>query len=460
MAYIRLSTPDAGLFAGPIGKERAYPLPGRVTGWAWLPDSKSLLAMVADTQSLSTLVRLELSSGRTEVLARDLDADPTFSPVAVTTDGHYAYVALASLGIPSPQDRKESVANRDLDIYEVKLVYGRRHVVVGTPADDFAPQVSAGHLYWTTASIDASVVVIPIAGGAARTIVPGGQVPSWRPDGQQMGYFFGASRMADWSLNFDGGIVDVDAAGAAVGTPRAFTTWYGEDFPPVWSPDGRWIAYHSHRPPAPTVSYEGNSDDIWLRRAGAPAAEDIRLTDFGLEAGSPDWSPDGTRLVFTSWEKDGEPEGAFPWIVTIDPSTGRPLWHGRLPLPAPIRGAEQAAWSPNGEELAIEEKTAEGRHRLWVVRADGNRARKVVDYAMPTYGGVDWTPDGKTLVYSALAGERMQLFTVPAGGGTPRKLTTDQQNLLHPQVSPNGELIAATRVLQRKELWRVPLPPR
>jgi Tol biopolymer transport system component len=389
-----------------------------------------------------------------------LDADPTFSPVAVAADGQRAYVALASLGTPSPEVRKEPVADRDLDIYEIDLTSGERHVVVDTPAEDFAPQVSAGHLHWTTASLDASVVVIPAAGGEARVVVPGGQVPTWRPDGRQMGYFFGQWRLADGVVNSDGGIVEVDSAGAPVGRPQAFITWYGEDFPPVWSPDGRWIAYHSHRSPTQAIPHQGSSDDIWLRRLGAPAAEDIRLTDFGVEAGSPDWSPDGTRLIFTSWEQDGEPAGSFPWMVTIEPSTGRPLRHGRLPLHAGIRGAEQAAWSPNGEEIAIEEKVGGDRQRLWVISTDGRSARKVVDYRMTTYGGVDWTPDGETLVYSAVDGKRMQLYSVPAKGGAPRKLTTDEENLLHPQVSPEGKLIAATRLLQRKELWRARLPER
>jgi Tol biopolymer transport system component len=118
----------------------------------------------------------------------------------------------------------------------------------------------------------------------------------------------------------------------------------------------------------------------------------------------------------------------------------------------------EAAWSPSGKEIAIEESVGGGRQRLWVISADGRRGRKAVDYLMTTYGGVDWTPDGETLIYSAVDGERMQLYSVPAKGGVPRKLTTDQQNLLHPQVSPNGKLIAATRLLQRKELWRARLP--
>jgi Tol biopolymer transport system component len=433
-----------------------------VTGYAWLPDGKSLLVLTVGASGVSSLSRLELASGETHAIARDLDAKPTFSPVAVAPDGRHAYLALAGTGAPSPEARHRPNADRDLGIYEVDLATGDRHIVVDTPAEEFAPRVAAGYLYWTSAAMDQSVVVLPSAGGPARTVVRGAEVPTWRPDGREIGFAFGDWRLADWALNWDGGVIDVDATGNPVGKPRPFITGYHEDFPPVWSPDGRWIAYHSHRPrtPVPRYDSEGSTDDIWLRPAGAPPVDtaEMRLTDFGWEAGSPDWSPDGTRLLFTSWERGGKPGVSYAWTVTIDPATGRAVGHGRLPLPAPIRGAEMAAWGPTGE-IAIEEKRAAGRHTLWVIRPGGSAARKVVEYAMPTYGGVDWSPDGRVLVYSAVSGARMQLFAVPVAGGEPRQLTADSANLLNPQISPDGRLIAASRVLQQKEIWRVRLRP-
>jgi Tol biopolymer transport system component len=90
--------------------------------------------------------------------------------------------------------------------------------------------------------------------------------------------------------------------------------------------------------------------------------------------------------------------------------------------------------------------------------SDGRSARKVVEYPLRTYGGVSWTPDGRTLVYPALVKGRMQLFAVSAAGGTPRQLTHDSANIFTPRVSPDGRLVAATRIMHRKEIWRMPLP--
>jgi Tol biopolymer transport system component len=93
-----------------------------------------------------------------------------------------------------------------------------------------------------------------------------------------------------------------------------------------------------------------------------------------------------------------------------------------------------------------------------VVKADGSEGRKRVEYDMKTYGGLDWTPDGRSLVYAALAGGRMQIFAVGAREGDPRPLTREAAHLFQPQVSPDGRLIASTRLRQAKEIWRLSLP--
>jgi Tol biopolymer transport system component len=461
VAFSRPSTDS--VYAGPVGRARGYRMPGVVTGLTWLPDGGSLLVLTREASGTSTLSRLELTRGHSTPVARDLDAATFGSPLAVGPDGRHAYVALASSGAPAPEARHEPYARRRLGIYEVDLATGTRRSVVPAPekGDAFAPSIAAGHLYWTHTTTDESIVVIPAAGGPARVVWRGGEVPSWRPDGRQIGFVYGEGRLADWALNLDGGAVDVDSGGRPLGPLRAVITGYHEDFQPVWSPRGGWIAYHSHRPRTPVAWYDapGSTDDIWLRRVGAPARDtsEIRLTDFGLEAGSPDWSRDGSRLLFTSYEKGGPGDVSYPYVVTIDTATGNALKHGRLPLPKSIRKALWAAWSPVSDEVALEEDLGRGRHGLWVVSSDGARARKLTEYAMRTYGGVTWDADGKRLVYAALTGGRMQLFAIPAVGGAPQQLSEDAASLFTPRASPDGRFIAATRISHRRDLWRLAL---
>jgi dipeptidyl aminopeptidase/acylaminoacyl peptidase len=440
------------------GARRAVPIAGRANAVAWYPDASALLVMLPEEAGLSSLHRMDARTGETRLVARGLDAEPSMgTTIAVAPDGRRAYVALASGRVPLPEERHDPHADRDLDIYEVDLTTGARRVVASTIGDDTTPLLAGGTLYWTSARVEASAVALPIEGGAPHSVVADAQAPTWHPNGRQIGYFFGDWRVADWALNWDGGAVQIDSAVRPTGPPGPLIIGYHEDFPPVWSPNGRWIAYHSHRSARPVTSYaeDGATDDIYLRAAGASATGEVRLTDFGFEAGSPDWSPDGTRLVFTSFDRTKETRHSVPFLITLDTATGRATSSSLLPLPAEISGAEMVAWSPAGEEIAIEEAMDGGRHALWVIRSDGTAARKLVDYPMRTYGGVDWTSDGKTLIYSALTGNRMQLFAIPAAGGLPRRLTTGAAHILHPQVSPEGRWIAATRLVHTIQVRRM-----
>jgi dipeptidyl aminopeptidase/acylaminoacyl peptidase len=443
-------------------RSRGYATRGTLLGLAWLPGDSALVLLGLDSTGTSTLSRLDTRTGETRAVAHDLDPPTLDSPLAVAADGRHVYVALASPGAPDREARHRPVAARQLGIYEVDLADGSRRAVVPPVkgADAYAPYVAAGHLYWVQATAEASIVVLPASGGEAKPVARDAMVPSWRPDGRRIGFAIGEWRWADWAFDWDGGAIDVAPDGSAAGPTQAVIVGYHEDFQPVWSPDGRWIAYHSHRTRDPVATYTGDyPDDIWLRRADAPARDSAekRLTDFGFEAGSPDWSPDGNRLVFTSFDKSGPPGVFFPFIVTIDPAAGRALRHERLALPKGVTNSVWAAWSPVGDTIAVETDLGQGRHALWIVPVVGTGARKIVDFPMATFGGVSWTPDGKTLVYSALADRRMQLFAVPASGGAPRQLTHDSANVFTPRVSPDGRLIAATRMSHLKEIWRMPL---
>jgi Tol biopolymer transport system component len=456
-AFYRRGNPEAGLFLGDPARPEPRLSGQRVTGVAWAPDGQSVYAVVCEESGASSVLRVPRGKGDVATVAKDLDAPPRESPIAVSADGARIYIALASASRPDNEARHRPSIRRDLDIYEIATATGARRAVVERPDDDFAPAVVGDTLYWTRAEVREAVVVVPAAGGESRDVVPDAEGPTWRGDGRQIGFTFGGWRIADWALNLDGGVVDFDPATMAASARRPIVTGYHEDFGPAWSPDGRWIAYHSHRPPTPVVHYggAGSTDDIYLRLAqGGP---EIRLTRTGWECGTPDWSPDGRRLVFTGWEKGGEPGRSFAWIQALDPESGEPGALTKLPLPSGIPGAEWASWSPRGDEIALEVAVSPARHALWVVKADGSAGRKRVEYNMKTYGGLDWTPDGKSLVYAALAGGRMQIFAVGADEGSPRQLTRDASHLFQPQASPDGRLVACTRLRERKEIWKLVL---
>ena len=431
-------------------------LDGAVNGLSWTPAGDALYSIVLHPDGLSSLERISVDGNVTSV-RQNLDASPFFNTLAFSADGAIVYLSLASESVPDVAERHDPEAkDRDLDIYALDLQNKQLRLVMRSEGgDDFCPQVAAGSVYWTHNDPAAEVVSFPIGGGELRAVADHGFLPRWSPDGRQIAFTRGYHRLADYGLDMDGWVVGVDAAGQVLARPHEWITGFGEDMGPVWSPDGRWVAYHSHRSATAVPLYEspGRTDDIWLKRvSGGP---EIRLTDFGFEVGPPDWAPDGRHLIFDSWDKDGVPRFAKPWIITIDPSTGQPLGSKRMPLPPGVAGITGESWSPHGDDIAFVERIDGTKRALWISRTDGSGARKLVEFQSYTIGGVAWTPDGKELLYGALADDRMQIFAVSREGGPARQLTHDKANVMHPSVSPDGRSVAASRIPWRKELWRM-----
>ena len=446
------------LFAGPADHPKSYQLDGVVTGFGWVPKGDLLYVLLLRPDGLSALDRINLETQAVQPMREQLDAPPRSNRIAVSPDSRTLYLALASDTVPDPAVRHQPGAHRDTDIYALDLGSGELRPVVREPGDDIFPTIVGETLYWTHNRYSDAVVVLPAAGGEARPVIQGGMLPYWSADGKQLAYTSADYRLADWGLNLDAFVVSLNDSGPT-SPPTPIAAGYHEDFTPAWSPNGAWIAYHSHRPPTPLPLYDspGHTDDIYLRRPNAPMSQEIRLTDWGGETGMADWAPDGRRLVFDSWDQGGPPGIAQPWIVTVDTATGRLVDRRRLPLPGGVTGTRLVSWSPKGDEIAFVAQEDPGRQALWVVSPEGRNPRRLVEYDNWTYGGLDWTPDGQTIVFGALASGRDQVFRIPRTGGVATPLTSDPASVMHPQVSPDGRWIAATRLLHRKLLWKVPL---
>jgi Tol biopolymer transport system component len=460
IAFYKYTAPDHSVYIGTPENYREYPLSGKMKAMAFSRDGEMFYELLWLPDGESTFVSIKVRTGETRTIASHLDASPISAPITIAPDGKHAYLALASDAPPNNEARHKPAADRWLKIYELDLANGARRLVVSSPGqDNSGPQIVDKTLYWTRTVVHESIAVVPRGGGVAREVIVGGEIPMWSPEGKRIGYTFGGWRLADWALNLDDAVVSVDENANRTSEPTVIVSGYHEDFPPAWSPDGKWIAFHSHRSrtPVPEYSSPGSTDDIYLRRADDVHAPEIRLTNFGWETGPAYWSPDGKKLLLHSWQRGGKPGIEKLFIITVDTQSGSVLKTDMLSLAQEIQNPVWSVWSPDGQEIAIEDDRGGNHRTLWVVDVDGLHPEHVLDYSGTTHDGLDWTHDGKAIIFAGVAGNRLQLFSEQRSGGKPIQLTHDSGNLMHPRVSPNGRWIACTRMIQSKQIWRHPL---
>jgi hypothetical protein len=138
-----------------------------------------------------------------------------------------------------------------------------------------------------------------------------------------------------------------------------------------------------------------------------------QLTDEPEGACQPDWSPDGTQLVFTSPCKSIEDVFIKTSIFRINADGS-----GRTSLTKVPGGDYDPAWSPDGKRILVT-SLQDGRQHIYVMDINGDN-RTIIS---STAGAIDyqarWAPDGERIVFVTNAGSRPIIFT---GGVEPKSL--------------------------------------
>lgn len=268
--------------------------------------------------------------------------------------------------------------NKEVDsLYRATLrgSHARRISTVGVPAARWSPDGKLlAFITWTTDVCGQGMLnVLAPETGSIRSVAQCASSPAvWSPDSRRILFVEGAS-----STDPFGQLRILDLATARA---RTLASPHGSVGSAAWSPQGGRIAF---------VAYSKRGPRIHVIRSDGTKEIDV------ARGWDPVWSPDGRRLAFI-YDRRGT-HGVLAVMKADGSATNVLDRHGIAPY------GQGISWSPNGRLLAYaHELTPDPTHmNLAVIRADGTHRRFVARGVVnEEYGPTYWSPDARTLFYT------------------------------------------------------------
>jgi Tol biopolymer transport system component len=197
------------------------------------------------------------------------------------------------------------------------------------------------------------------------------------------------------------------------GGRRAVTSAPG-DAAPDWSPDGSKIVFSLSDAQGPLFC------SLALVNADGTGLTDLSTGQTGCE-GDPAFTPDGRRIVFDHFDDKADTENI--WTMDLTGGDRRPLTSRK------DSGTVDPNVSPNGRWITFVRGTSDTAKALFRMRPDGSDVRRLTPFSWDVFGSKhDWSPDGKLIVLTrdadrAEAGRSANLVTIHPDGSHARYLT-------------------------------------
>jgi Tol biopolymer transport system component/predicted Ser/Thr protein kinase len=190
----------------------------------------------------------------------------------------------------------------------------------------------------------------------------------------------------------------------------------------TWTPDGKHLIYSTFR---------GTTSRLW--KISVAGGDGERLFVGTENASNPVLSRDGRRLAYVQVFSD-----VNIWRFEVPRAPGRARPPTRLIASTQYDGSPQ--YSPDGKRIAFSSGRS-GSVEVWVSESDGSNAIQLTHFSGPAAGTPRWSPDGRKIAFDCDASGNGDIYVISTEGGEPRRLTTDSSNEYVPSWSRDGRWI-------------------
>ncbi|WP_422356837.1 S9 family peptidase [Roseivirga pacifica] len=254
---------------------------------------------------------------------------------------------------------------------------------------------------------------------------------------------------------------------------------------PQISPDGKYIVYQRR---GHDIMTDRATSKLWIMNVDGSAHR--KLTDRDKNESNPTWSPDGSKLAFTSSGKQGSEIFIYDFEYNnVQEISALPSSPGSL------------SWSPNGDEIAFSmfvpakapqlvsppakpsgaqwadpvrvttrlKYEADGRgyipdgfNHYYIIPADGGTARKLTDGDFNFSGAPVWTKDGSALIFTTNLNEEWdydfrnsEIYKLDLASGNITALTDRNGPDRGVTLSPDGKTLLYTGYDDRVQTYQI-----
>lgn len=250
--------------------------------------------------------------------------------------------------------------------------------IAGVKSERVDAQAANGRIAFTSNNV---IYTVNPDGSDVQQLTPFGNgffdhFPAWSPDGAKIA--FGRQTFTEQSQIY---VMNADGT-----NPTRITNNSSSDREPAWSPDGTKIAFVSSR--------DGNEEIYVMNADGSNQTRLTNNTAFDFDAA---WSPDGTKIVFAS-SRDFPPVGNIASAFEIYMMNANGSNQVRLTNNTVVDA--QPTWSPDGTKIAFSSQR-DGLPLIYLMNPDGSNVTNATQSTTFDASDPEWSPDGTAIAFTS-----------------------------------------------------------